>query len=104
MLSQVHLLDGFLAARGRLPVNLEENLNARDILRTLRSVVDLGVQHKFLQSSPHVVLLNLDFYAAELKPLMAKWLALWLSTEHVAEVPDGARTRRGLGMAQLQST
>ncbi len=42
-----------------------------------------GAAAKAIQTTPHTVLISDDFYHSKLKPLMAKWLMLFLSSNGV---------------------
>lgn len=85
----IHLIDAiFYAERGRMAVPFKESQRAVTILDQLRVAIELGYSSRALQRSPHIVLLNPDFYAAELKPHMASWLLLFLESQHVAGLTE----------------
>ena len=45
--------------------------------------IDAGFAEQQLQRSPHLVLLSPDWYQRNLKPVMAKWMLLWLEANHL---------------------
>ena len=42
-----------------------------------------GFESESLQKRPHMVLLNEAFYVKRIRPLLAEWALLWLSSEQV---------------------
>ena len=58
----------------------------KNIRAKIRAVLKRGTQEDKMQSSPHPVLMDLVFYHAELKPLLAEWALLWLHKVHRAWV------------------
>lgn len=91
----VHLLDAvFYATTGRMSVPFTDSVQAQRILKRLSAALEEGIRQRWLQTSPHLVLLDSAFYHAQLKPLLAAWLLLWLRTnQHVApELSDADLT------------
>ena len=41
----------------------------------------------YLQRTPHLVLLNVDYYHQDLKPVLARWALLWLAKEGLVVDP-----------------
>jgi hypothetical protein len=81
----IHLLDAiFYAERGRMSVGFRQSVRAVQILAEVKAVLDKGYELRAIQRIPHVILLNPDYYHAELKPVMASWLCLWLETQQYA--------------------
>jgi uncharacterized membrane protein len=50
------------------------------ILSDIKNAVDLGKSKDFLQSNPHLVLLDQQFYHQHLAHLISSWCCLWLSS------------------------
>ena len=65
-------------------VNFDQSTRAWAILDELTAVIEQGYEKHALQRSPHLTLLNEEWYAREMKPVMAKWLLLWLEANHVS--------------------
>ena len=59
-----------------------------ETLQALRAAVDRGVESKQLQKVPHLVVLDLDFYNAELRPHLTSWLLVWMRRRGLREVAD----------------
>lgn len=79
----IHILDAiFYSGFGRASA-FEARGVAYDILRRIGSVLAEGYNVKALQRLPHVTLLNPQWYHAQLKPLMAEWIYLWLQKQHL---------------------
>ncbi|KNC47257.1 uncharacterized protein AMSG_03687 [Thecamonas trahens ATCC 50062] len=76
----LHLLDAvFFTTTGRLALpGFRPDPDALAILRDLAAAVHAGVDMLALQTSPHLVLLSLDYYHASLRPLFAAWAKVWL--------------------------
>ena len=57
---------------------------AKSLLERIRGIINEGVsdKHSAFQKSPHLVLLNRDFYMDRLRPALAEWLLLWMREEH----------------------
>jgi Ca2+-binding EF-hand superfamily protein len=81
----IHLLDAiYFAELGEMSVDFGESRTAWDLLKTIKAVVQKGIRQRYLQTSPHLVLLDPHFYQAELKQHLAAWVLLWLrSKQHV---------------------
>lgn len=47
-----------------------------------------GLESKFLQRVPHLVLLSLSFYHSVLKPILARLLLGWLRRQGLVDVTD----------------
>ena len=85
-----HLLDAlFYATDGRMTVDFKKSHEAIIILDKITAAVERGVAANVLQTTPHLVLLDKEFYQTELMPLLAEWLLLWLSSHHTLGVADG---------------
>ena len=84
-----HLLDAlFYAVEGRLVVPFHESREAIKLLDKIKAVVEKGLQAKVLQKTPHLVLLNTNFYHRELRPLLASWMMMFLSAKRMSGLTD----------------
>jgi hypothetical protein len=98
----IHLIDAiFYAEEGQLHV-FESSSVALSILGRLRDVIKQGFEQRSLQRLPHITLLDLDFYAAKMKPVLADWAFLWLQKNHLhGVVRDVAGSRWLVRLAWL---
>eukprot|EP00439_Symbiodinium_sp_Y106_P050997 s1164_g6.t1 len=53
-----------------------------------------GYASKALQASPHLVLLEEQFFVKEMKPLLTEWLMLWLRSQGVMDAAEGGSAAR----------
>ena len=56
----------------------------------LKAVIDKGYEILALQRNPHLILLSSKYYTTSIKPVLCRWLGLWLemkSTVH-QDMPD----------------
>ena len=65
-------------------MDFEQSQTASAVLEDLKLLVELGFSQRALQRSPHLVLLNTEWYHAKMRPVMAKWMMLWLEANHVS--------------------
>ncbi|CAE7661481.1 unnamed protein product [Symbiodinium pilosum] len=87
----LHLLEGIFISElqagkdGELtpPERFADSALAKDILKQIAKTVADGTRELKMQRSPHLVLLNLEFYEEKLKEVMCSWMSLWLASEHV---------------------
>lgn len=56
-------------------------------LRGCQAVLEKGRDCFSLQRSPHLVLLDLEYYRAHIRPLAAKWCLLWLHQNCPEQLP-----------------
>lgn len=85
----IHALDAvFFVERKAMSVPFQQSGRAHQILSELSLVIEEGYEQRALQRSPHLTLLNTDWYNSTMKPIMARWLLLWLEANHVAGVPS----------------
>jgi hypothetical protein len=83
----IHLLDAiFYVESSRLTVGFKQSSRAKEILESLRVVINKGYDLRALQRNPHIVLLNIEWYHSTLKPIMADWLYMWIETQHLGTV------------------
>ena len=48
----------------------------------------LGLERKVLQRTPHLILLSRPFYTGQLKPLLCRWMLLWVRKSRLRELKD----------------
>ncbi|CAJ1434395.1 unnamed protein product [Effrenium voratum] len=97
----LHLLEGIFISelkgeKGELtpPERFADSALAKDILKQIAKTVADGTRELKMQHSPHLVLLNLEFYEEKLKEVMVSWMTLWLASEHVGR--SFAHEREGI--------
>ena len=80
----IHCLDAvFFVERQKMAVPFQASGRAHAILAELCNVIEAGYEQKALQSSPHLTLLNPEWYHTTMRPVMARWQMLWLEANHV---------------------
>ena len=86
---QWHLLDAiFYASSKKMTVAFDDSREAKHILQSIAAVIEGGMKSKFLQRTPHLVLLSSKFYHNDLKPLLARWQLLYLRHKRLPSVED----------------
>lgn len=81
----IHCLDAiFYPERKSISVAFKQSAIASAVLDKIAVVVEGGYAERALQKSPHLVLLNHDWYHLKLKGVMAEWMHLWLNANHFA--------------------
>ena len=86
---QWHLLDAvFYHTHRKMSVEFKDSREAISILENISLVIQQGIANKYMQHTPHLVLLNRSFYHKELKPLMARWQLLYLRNKRLPSVED----------------
>ena len=61
-----------------------DNAIAERALDALFRAFSSGVQAKLIQTTPHLVVLDEDYYSDTLKPLFAQWILVWLSDKGIS--------------------
>lgn len=64
-----------------MSVSFGQSGHAYSVLEEIKSVIDEGVQQHTIQTSPHLVLLDTEFYHAKMKVPLAHWLLIWLKSK-----------------------
>ena len=83
------LLDAvYFATEGRMTVPMEGSHEAKQTLAKVKAVLDEGYAQKSLQRTPHLVLLSRAFYHVKLKPLLARWIVIWMSFRQASGLTD----------------
>jgi len=87
--AQWHLLDAiFFASSKKMSVDFCDSREALTILDSIASTIQRGVHENKLQHTPHIVLLDRDFYNHELKPLLVRWQLLYLRSKRLPNIED----------------
>eukprot|EP00656_Telonema_subtile_P053986 TRINITY_DN7933_c0_g3_i1.p1 TRINITY_DN7933_c0_g3~~TRINITY_DN7933_c0_g3_i1.p1 ORF type:complete len:609 (+),score=104.89 TRINITY_DN7933_c0_g3_i1:99-1925(+) len=85
----IHLLDAlFYCKSGRLSTSLKDSAEAQDLLTEFQQIVRDGITKNALQAMPHLTLLNVEFYDESLKPMLAKWLLLFIKSQLFSGLSD----------------
>jgi hypothetical protein len=92
----IHVLEAIFAVSkaieaGRRVVSADimgrdPSVEADRLLAELQTLFEEGFKRRFMQRNPHVVLLNRDFYHAQIKPVIARWVVLHLRSRRVGNV------------------
>ena len=83
------LLDAvYYATEGRMTVPMHGSREAQLTLAQIKQVLDDGYAQKSLQRTPHLVLLSRAFYHVKLKPLLARWIVIWMSFRQASGLTD----------------
>lgn len=84
-----HLIDAiFYFSTGKMSVAFKDSREAITILEQISSVIRMGISEKHFQHTPHLVLLNRQYYHQQLKPLIARWQLLYLRNKRLPTVED----------------
>ena len=70
----------------RTSKDYRDNAIAERALQGLHSSFISGIQSKKIQVTPHLVVLDDDFYSTTLKPLFADWILVWLSDKGISNL------------------
>jgi hypothetical protein len=61
-------------------------MTVQSLLESLRIIIEEGLQQHAMQRHPHLVVLDPEFYHQKMKPVIAKWVLLWLYKHFVGQV------------------
>ena len=88
----IHALDAvFYVERKSMSVPFHQSGRAHRILEQLKAVIEDGYERRALQRSPHLVLLNSEWFHCEMRPIMARWMLFWLDANQVSGIPTEHR-------------
>ena len=79
----IHMLDAIFYGDSKRATVFDARGVALDILGRTSALLAEGYSVKALQRLPHITLLNIEWYHARLKPVMAEWVYLWLQKQHL---------------------
>lgn len=75
----LHLLDALeFAAHGTCVMNVPRSKNSELLLQRIARAVERGCRSRAMTRQPHLQLLEKHFYLRELRPLLARWLLLFI--------------------------
>eukprot|EP01050_Picozoa_sp_SAG11_P001055 SAG11_NODE_43_length_20795_cov_11.860456_3_plen_1106_part_00 len=81
------LLDAVLfCSTGRTTIELVDSRDAFKVLALIKSAIDVGFSSKLVQKTPHIVILDQNFYHSELRPLLSRWIIFWLKESKLREL------------------
>lgn len=86
------LIDAILAANPKDPQkvtnsDLAKFSKAEEAKNDIAEALTAGFADRLLQSTPHIILLDKEFYKARIMPPLARWAVVWLRT-HITKVSD----------------
>jgi hypothetical protein len=76
----IHIIDGFLYAAS-YPSSLDQR-SPPTCLNELKEKLKVGFRSKAMQTVPHTVLIDQEFYASEIRGHIASWVIVWLRSKH----------------------
>ena len=95
----LHLLNGLLAAiepDPPIPRAYRESEFAKRALTVLGSLLNQGIGTFNLQSVPHLVLLDMEFYHKYIRPLLIPWVLLYLRSQGLLSVISEEKIKESL--------
>ena len=78
----------FYCTERRTTFDFTDSRDAVEILAELDAVIVEGCKTKDLQAIPHVVILNRQFYSSRMRPLLARWIMIFLRHMRIKDVSD----------------
>jgi hypothetical protein len=78
---------------------LAESRESRSLILQLAAVIHKGYAHRLIQRTPHLALLSRNYYHVEIKPLLARWLLLWMKQQRLQGLSDEEAVAYVLGSA-----
>jgi len=83
----MHVLDAvYYRATPVVPADFRDSKVAASLLEQISAAIGTGLLERHMQSSPHIVLLNADFYYSTVLPLMCDWVMLWIEAQHLTGI------------------
>ena len=85
------LLDAIFSVAGSEVIGTTSEVRSREgqeILKSLRTEISQGYVAKHVQATPHIVVLNREYYHTRLQPLLTNWMMIWLKQKQVVGVSD----------------
>ena len=86
----IHILDGVQYAANCL--STIDSRVAPTCLESLKQKVKEGVDSMCIQTVPHLVLIDQEFYKDHMKESLGQWTLIWLRSKHLLDKADGADT------------
>ena len=78
----------FFASQGRMTVAMHGSREAEVTLEHLKAVIDEGYGQRDIQRTPHLILLSRAYYHLKVKPLLARWIVIWMSFRQANGLTD----------------
>ena len=78
----------FFYTEGRTTFDFTDSRDAVEVLDELTAVIEEGCKTKDLQKIPHIVILNRTFYTTKMRPLLSKWMVIYLRHMRIKDVSD----------------
>jgi Ca2+-binding EF-hand superfamily protein len=83
----MHVLDAvYYRSTPVVPADFRDSKAALGLLEQISAAIGTGLLERHMQSSPHTVLLNTDFYYTSILPLMCDWVMLWIEAQHLTGI------------------
>ena len=79
----LHIMDAVFYASTRILSSSSDSFQGQGgqpILDKLVKVVEKGHREKTILQSPHLVVVDVNYYHTEIKPIIAKWILIWLKS------------------------
>ena len=84
-----HLIDAlFYPSLLRMSMPFKESSRANQILIQLEQCISVGYTERSLQYTPHLILLDREYYFKEMRPLLADWSLLFLESQGITTIPS----------------
>lgn len=84
-----HLFDAILSCSGKpILADMADSKEACQILDDLAAVITQGLVSLSLLSTPHLALVSKNFYDTHMKPVLARWLVLWIRAHKLPNLTD----------------
>jgi hypothetical protein len=86
-----HLIDAVLyCSRKRTTFDYSDNASATRVLVALFSAFESGLTERIVQGTPHLVLVDRQFYTKTLQSIFAQWILVWLADKGVSGLPQNS--------------
>ena len=86
-----HLMDAlFYCWHKKTTHDFSDNASATRVLHSLYSAIEAAQNNKIVQASPHLVLLDRQYYHTTLKNIFAQWILIWLADKGVSGLPQAS--------------
>jgi hypothetical protein len=84
-----HLLDAIFSCCG-MPIlaDIADSRKAKEILDQLEVVINRGFETCMLLKSPHLAIVSKNFYDVDMKPVLIRWLVIWLRARKLPTLTD----------------
>eukprot|EP01060_Flectonema_neradi_P006280 TRINITY_DN1420_c0_g1_i1.p1 TRINITY_DN1420_c0_g1~~TRINITY_DN1420_c0_g1_i1.p1 ORF type:complete len:4698 (+),score=1051.93 TRINITY_DN1420_c0_g1_i1:123-14216(+) len=84
-----HLIDAlFYPSLLRMSMPFKESSRANQILCQLDQCIKVGYNLRSLQYTPHLILLDREYYFKEMQPLLGEWSLLFLESQGIVTIPS----------------